>query len=411
MSPYVINALGICIDVPEDPAYLQEAFDAIRPIFDAYTSTHAFDNNSIYYDAKVRPMQHMAAFYQLALLFERLQLPAFACFPLRRSFSRSYIMIDAKIIWQNILGRSWTEKVPYPGGWDEVIDVHSKALKPAENGVLSISCLTAEKHREIAGRCVTVDPGRRDMLYCVHERLTSLEPVKFRYTKQEQDKIRKTTKYRRLIQRLKDQDEEVVRAELDLSGFRSNTLENSSFMDQQERPHNPGRFLMRKLRLSSTFNKHRADLKLITELKRKFGETAVFVMGNWSAPHAIYQEPIRGKGFRMLLRKNVFEVFLIDEYKTSKCCPTCLNESLSTYKRVPNPRPARRGREERWRSEVICYGLLSPQRRVWNRDLAAYLNMHHIIRSLRSEGSVPQRFRRRAVTAARIQEPEPDQQT
>ncbi|KAI9316041.1 hypothetical protein BX666DRAFT_1814842, partial [Dichotomocladium elegans] len=92
-------------------------------------------------------------------------------------------------------------------------------------------------------------------------------------------------------------------------------------------------------------------------------------------------------------------VFRIDEYKTSKRCPTCLNESLSTYKRVPNPRPARRGREERWRSEVICHGLLShqncsPQRRVWNRDLAACLNMHHIIRSLRSDGSVPQRFRR-----------------
>ncbi|KAI9319604.1 hypothetical protein BX666DRAFT_2150619 [Dichotomocladium elegans] len=323
-------------------------------------------------------------------------------------------MIDAKIIWQNILGRSCTKKVPYPGGWDEVIDVHSKALKPAENGVLRfrgtletdgvrvsiikkrrdrdalprtgaapkveeqspyVDSLTAEKHREIAGRCVTVDPGRRDMLYCVHERTTSLEPVKLRYTKQEQDKIRKTKKHRRLIQRLKDQDEEVVRAELDLSGFWSNTLEVDDysrflvaradqtavlqqFYGSTGTTQNPGRFLMRKLRLSSTFNKHRADLKLITELKRKFGETAVFVMGNWSALHAKYHDPIRGKGFRMLLRKNGFEVFLIDEYKMSKCCPTCLNESLSTYKRVPNPRPARRGREDRWRSEVICHGLL-----------------------------------------------------
>ncbi|KAI9319779.1 hypothetical protein BX666DRAFT_1839294, partial [Dichotomocladium elegans] len=246
----------------------------------------------------------------------------------------------------------------------------------------------------------------------------------FRYTKQEQDKIRKTKKHRRLIQRLKDQDEEVVRAELDLSGFRSNTLEVDEYSrflvarDDQTAvlqqfygstgtTHNPGRFLMRKLRLSSTFNKHRADLKLITELKRKFGETAVFVMGNWPAPHARYHEPMRGKGFRMLLRKNGFEVFLIDEYKTSRCCPACLNESLSTYKRVQNPRPAHRGREDRWRSEVIFFSPFecdsnifcrcshqncSPQRRVWNRDLAACLNMHHIIRSLRSDGSVPQRF-------------------
>ncbi|KAI9312958.1 hypothetical protein BX666DRAFT_2141815 [Dichotomocladium elegans] len=123
------------------------------------------------------------------------------------------------------------------------------------------------------------------MLYCVHERSTSLEPVKFRYTKQEQDKIRKTKKRRRLIQRLKNQDEEVVCAELDLSGFRSNTLEVDEysrflvaradetavlqqFYGSTGTTHNPGRFLMRKLRLSSTFNKHRADLKLIIELKR-----------------------------------------------------------------------------------------------------------------------------------------------
>ncbi|KAI9321284.1 hypothetical protein BX666DRAFT_2148455 [Dichotomocladium elegans] len=243
------------------------------------------------------------------------------------------------------------------------------------------------------------------MFYCVHERSTSLEPVKFRYTKQEQEKIRKTKKHRRLIQRLKDQDEEVVRAELDLSGFQSNTLEVDEYFrflvaraDQTAAlqqfygstgtSHNPGCFLMRKLRLSLTFNKHRADLKLITELKRKFGETAMFVMGNWSAPHGRYHEPIRGKGFRVLLRKNGFEVFLIDEYKTSKCCPTCLNESLSTYKRVPNPRPALFSHFE-CDSHQNC----SPQRRVWNRDLAACLNMHHVIRSLRSDGSVPQRFR------------------
>ncbi|KAI9316040.1 hypothetical protein BX666DRAFT_1815757, partial [Dichotomocladium elegans] len=116
---------------------------------------------------------------------------------------------------------------------------------------------------------------------------------------------KKKKKHRRLIQRLKDQDEEAVRAELDLSGFRSNTLEVDEysrflvaradqtaalqqFYGSTGTSHNPGRFLMRKLRLSSTFNKHRADLKLITELKRKFGETAMFVMGNWSAPHARY---------------------------------------------------------------------------------------------------------------------------
>ncbi|KAI9319737.1 hypothetical protein BX666DRAFT_1812011, partial [Dichotomocladium elegans] len=58
---------------------------------------------------------------------------------------------------------------------------------------------------------------------------------------------------------------------------------------------------------------------------------------NWSAPHTRYHEPIRGVGFRRLLKKNNCNIYLIDEYKTSKCCPVCDNESLATFKMVPNP--------------------------------------------------------------------------
>ncbi|KAI9318991.1 hypothetical protein BX666DRAFT_2025339 [Dichotomocladium elegans] len=67
---------------------------------------------------------------------------------------------------------------------------------------------TAKGHREITGRWVTVDLGRKDMLYCVHERSTLLDPLKLPYTNQEQDTMRKTKEHRRLMQRLKFQDPE-----------------------------------------------------------------------------------------------------------------------------------------------------------------------------------------------------------
>ncbi|KAI9470888.1 MAG: hypothetical protein EXX96DRAFT_371861 [Benjaminiella poitrasii] len=57
-------------------------------------------------------------------------------------------------------------------------------------------------------------------------------------------------------------------------------------------------------------------------------------MGNWSAPHIRYHEPIRGIGFRKLLKKYNFSVYLIDAFKTSKCCPECHNLSLTAFKRV-----------------------------------------------------------------------------
>ncbi|PHZ08815.1 uncharacterized protein RHIMIDRAFT_241324 [Rhizopus microsporus ATCC 52813] len=104
-----------------------------------------------------------------------------------------------------------------------------------------------------------------------------------------------------------------------------------------------------------------------------FGEDAVFVMGNWSAPHARYHEPIRGLGFRRLLKKHGLQVYLIDEYKTSRCA--------NLYCRPAMAAPDR-----------YCF---------WNRDVAACLNYMHILRELRRNGMVPYRFHRAAVAHTR----------
>ncbi|KAG1228289.1 hypothetical protein G6F67_007923 [Rhizopus microsporus] len=215
------------------------------------------------------------------------------------------------------------------------------------------------------------------MLYFVHENSTPEQPVQFRYTKQQQDKTWKTKKYRRILQDLKAQDPDVVQAEskqsVALSDLYGHTITNH-------------------------------------DLRAKCGEDAVFVMGNWPAPHARYHEPIRGLGFRILFKKHGFQVFLIDEYKASRCCPTCHNKSLHTFRRVPNSRPYR---HERYPT-VICHGFLrytnpycrpsiaAPDRyRLWNRDVAACLNYMHILRGLRRNVMVPDRFSRVAVAPTR----------
>ncbi|KAJ2476201.1 hypothetical protein IWW56_005051 [Coemansia sp. RSA 2131] len=68
---------------------------------------------------------------------------------------------------------------------------------------------------------------------------------------------------------------------------------------------------------------------------------------------AKFHEPIRGKGWRTLLKRGGFTVYLIDEYLTSKTCPNC-EERISTFLNVPNPRPWMRTK----RPEVKCHGLL-----------------------------------------------------
>ncbi|CEG73135.1 hypothetical protein RMATCC62417_08573 [Rhizopus microsporus] len=159
--------------------------------------------------------------------------------------------------------------------------------------------------------------------------------------------------------------------------------------------------LFRKIRLSAYFNKQRADQKLIQDLCTR------------------YHEPIRGHGFRRLLKKHRFQVYHIDEYKTSRCYPTCHNESLHTFRCVPNPRPYQ---HEQYPT-VLCKGLLrcnnlycrlalaAPDRyRLWNRDVSACLNYLHILRGLRRNGMVPHRFHRVAVAPTRRRRRADDQE-
>ncbi|CEG84710.1 hypothetical protein RMATCC62417_18471 [Rhizopus microsporus] len=139
------------------------------------------------------------------------------------------------------------------------------------------------------------------MLYYVHENSTPEQRVKFRYTKQQQDKTWKTKKYRRILQDLKAHEPDVVEAEQALSQQPSSTVSIerfdhflqarsehsavlSKFYGHTITNHDNGYPLFRKIRFSAYFNKQRADQKLIQDLRAKFGEDAVFVMENWSAP-------------------------------------------------------------------------------------------------------------------------------
>ncbi|KAG1376449.1 hypothetical protein G6F61_007586 [Rhizopus arrhizus] len=107
----------------------------------------------------------------------------------------------------------------------------------------------------------------------------------------------------------------------------------------------------RKLKFSSKpFNQN--DQKLVRSLKANFGQDAVLVFGDWSAPNVKYQELIRNKGLIRMLKKNGFVVYLINECKASSHCPTYENE-LEKFKTVPNPRPYQRKKKP----DVPCNGV------------------------------------------------------
>ncbi|KAJ2543710.1 hypothetical protein GGF49_001792 [Coemansia sp. RSA 1853] len=311
-----------------------------------------------------------------------------------------------------------------------------------------------------AGRCVLIDPGRRDLLFMMHEDSTIEDKRVYRYTRNQQRKETRLTKFKRILEKVKPANIAEAERSLgagscvkpDLELYKVYLVARERVADTLTRFYNktytvhptsthqihmfktsePLSFpLHRKLRLSAYVNRKQADQRLVKKLREEFEPNAVIVIGDWSAPMNRYHEPIRGKSWRTLLKRGGFDVYLIKEYLTSKTCPNC-NGRLSNTRDVPNPRPWR----HHIQPEVKCHGLLSCQsekclesigkskgekegekedekenekesekkdkvkQRWWNRDLAAVLNFRHILFSLRETGIAPTRFQRGQQTEA-----------
>jgi hypothetical protein len=111
--------------------------------------------------------------------------------------------------------------------------------------------------------------------------------------------------------------------------------------------------IFRKLNLNTYLNTLKSEQKLINNMKKKFGESknSVICIGDWDQKSQMkFMEPTKGKGFRELFRKNGYEVYLVDEYNTSKKCNLC-NGNCETFKVKPNPKPYREG-------NITVHGLL-----------------------------------------------------
>ncbi|KAJ1765951.1 hypothetical protein IW140_006320 [Coemansia sp. RSA 1813] len=292
---------------------------------------------------------------------------------------------------------------------------------------------------------IFVDPGRQDIVFGMTDESTSEEKALFRYTRSQKAKETRTTHYRKLREKVKNEHpdsnetkaaearlaafsctsifpgkyEQYVRTRAAvwpvLSKFYTNTMTTSKNGNSPQPIH-------RKLRQSAHIKQQQADEQLAKSIRVTCDdENPTVILGNWSAPMARYHEPIRGVGFRRMLRKKGCQVYLIDEFRTSKTCPNCLTGTLKKFLKVPNPRPYQRKKMK----EVLCHGLLkctnelcmgpvevdgvlTPRSRMYNRDLAAALNFRHIFHGHRDHGETPERFcRSRPAAVATTDEQQP----
>ena len=250
-----------------------------------------------------------------------------------------------------------------------------------------------------------IDPNMRDLLSCVSidkndynnamDAAARIEVMKkkkrWRHTQDKRRRRQRTNKNRRHLQKEKKktidtQGISIQAREAFLSRFDKKTLSFVAYKQycyhSNEMKHFVGPYYKQVKHRNQQFRafgiRQKLDAELINEFKDTIGSpaTTVVLMGDWcERQHRRFNEPVKGKGLRQLLRKAGYQVFLVDEYNTSKKCSECqANGAICrNFRHVKNPKPRSRQRFPM----VRCHGLVrcTSCRRLWNRDPNAASNI------------------------------------
>ncbi|KAJ2134973.1 hypothetical protein IW136_004453, partial [Coemansia sp. RSA 678] len=116
----------------------KEIVQLLQPVLGCYSVGYKFAEQSIYYDAKVYPLQHLKAFVCLNAILAREKMRFVQALPLRRSWVYSHVPLNTTILVRCIFGRPYTST---PGGkktiqadieeyWKDAVDLQQDMFKP-----------------------------------------------------------------------------------------------------------------------------------------------------------------------------------------------------------------------------------------------------------------------------------------
>ena len=137
----------------------------------------------------------------------------------------------------------------------------------------------------------------------------------------------------------------------------------------------------------SYINKVRHEDKLLNEIEKKYGKDTIFIIGDWSNRNSCIKGiSMPNMGMKRLLKKR-FEVYLIDEFNTSKI--NHITHTEQEHLKIPEcvqmqpinvPKSGPQKVEEIY--SVLTYQMKHKRMGCINRDFNATLNMLRIVKSL-----------------------------
>ena len=388
-----------------------------------------FQKQSIYYDLKCKPMDYFPCMITMMKQVENDEETISNVFPLRSSIAPGYIRLDTITLVNLLLRKEQGNKSDYSNqgntkkhedkiwkfffrtekkvfhktdfSFHHMIstdgvgvsilflrdDLVGKRLPSAKKGVSKelyideLNDYSALRDKTIVG----IDPGKEDLIYCVDN--ASKDANVFRYSQNQRRKETKMKKYNNIILGMKTnkiQGKSVIEYETELSLYNRKTLcmdKFKAYINEKNRINHIlfdfySKHLFRKLKFGRHINIKRNEQKMMSEFKKMYGnpENVVICIGDWEQRKQMkYKEPTLGIGMRSLLRKNKYNVYLVDEFRSSCKCSKCDGGVCEKFMVRKNPRPNKDDMR-------LVHGLLRCKSGCgsWNRDRNGSSNIYKI---------------------------------
>jgi len=199
----------------------------------------------------------------------------------------------------------------------------------------------------------------------------------------------------------------VKEIETELSKHNSKTASYDKFIEYCKKKNEVNRLLFkhyaekifRKLKLNIYINTQKSESKMIQNFKEKYGKPkdVIIVIGDYDKGdnNMKGKEPIINRRIRKIFRNNKFEIYKINEFRTSKLCNHC-HEELDPFleRESHKPKTIKENKKE------LVHGILRHQsvkpkcEIIHNRDKNAVQNMLYIVNNIFTKGRRPNAFTR-----------------
>jgi hypothetical protein len=388
-----------------------------------------FEKSSIYYDLKCNPIDYLPCMVFMMKQVENEMESINNVFPLRSEIAPKYIRLDTTTIVNLLFTKKQGNKGTYKTEgnlkknedkiWEFFFRTERKCFTKTgysfhhmiSTDGIGVSILFLQK--ELVGKklpmmkkkvakelyideltdystlqnkkIIGIDAGKCDLIYCVDG--SNKDATTFRYSQDQRRKETKTKKYNNIILAMKTNkinNKNIIEYETELSQYNRKTLDIEKFKIYIREKNRINHILFgfyrkelfRKLKLGRYINTKRNEQKMINQFKKTFGnpEETIICIGDWEQRKQMkYKEPTLGKGMRTLFRKNNYNVYLVDEFRSSCKCSNCEGGICEKFRVRKHP--------NKKKDELrLVHGLLRCKSGcgLWNRDRNGSSNIYKI---------------------------------